>query len=124
MSFVSFKDEVMIKTKILVGIALVISCQDAFARKECMRPIESIFTGYTSTTSKIHVEHGDGYSPSVVRLPFVANDEKIVDRMLSVLLSAHMGGKSVTFRYLQGEDGSPASCTPTVKQITEAVWIK
>jgi len=91
---------------------------------ECERPIKRIFTGYSASTSKIHIEHSDGYAASIVKLPFVNNDEKIVDRMLSTILSAHMGQKEITFRYLKGEDGSASSCKPTVSQITQAVWIE
>jgi len=91
---------------------------------QCDRPIGRIFTGYTLSTSKIHIEHDDGFSASIVRLPYVNNDEKIVDRILSVLLAAKMGRKEVRFRYLKGEDDSVASCTPKVSQILEAVWLK
>ena len=111
------------KKNITVAALFLFFSQSVFAI-ECTRPIKRIFTGYTTSTSKIHVEHGDGYAASVVRLPYVNNDEKIVDRILSVLLAAHMGGKQITFRYLQGDNGSEASCTPSVSQITQAVWLK
>lgn len=95
------------------------------ATKECKRPIKRIFTGYSSSTSKIHIDHGDGYKASVVQLPYVNNDDKIVDRILSTLLAAHMGGRPVIFRYLKGADGSEASCeSTTTNQITLAVWIE
>jgi hypothetical protein len=109
--------------KITVSVLILLVSQQALAT-QCKRPIKKIFTGYTASTSKIHVDHGDGYAASVVRLPHVNNDEKIVDRILSVLLAAHLGGREVTFRYSQGEDGSAASCSPTVSQLTQAVWIE
>ena len=94
---------------------------------ECFRPIERIFTGYTVSTSKIHIDHGDGYAASVVRLRYVNNDEKIVDRLLTVILTAHMtgkGDKGIWFRYASGVDGSEPSCKSTgVMQAVEAVWL-
>lgn len=106
------------KKKVMLGVALLMATSSALAI-ECIRPIERIFTGYTVSESKIHVEHGDGYAASAVRLSSVNNDEKIVDRILSVLLAAHMGGREVKFRY----PGTTASCTPTTNQLVEAVWI-
>lgn len=108
--------------KILIAPLILLFANVASAT-QCNRPIEKIFTGYTTSTSKIHVEHGDGYAASVVRLPFVNNDEKIVDRILSVLLTAHMAGRQVTFRYAEDLNGGSGSCTPSVNQIVEAVWI-
>ena len=112
------------KFQLPILIATLFLSQNVLAQIECKRPIKKIFTGYTTSTSKIHVEHGDGYSASVVRLPYVNNDEKHVDRILSVLLAAKMGGKEVSFRYLKGEDDTAASCTPKVSQITQAVWLE
>ena len=111
--------------KKIISLIIILTTFNQFSiAAECKRPIKRIFTGYTASTSKIHVEHGDGYRASVVRLSAVNNDEKIVDRILSVLLSAHMGGKEVTFRYLKGVDNSEASCTASVSQLTEAVWLE
>ena len=109
--------------KIILFVIIAFFSQAASAT-ECKRPIKKIFTGYTASTSKIHIEHGDGHDSSVVRLSHVNNDEKIVDRILSVLLAAHLAGRDVTFRYAQGLDGSPASCQPTVDQLTQAVWLE
>jgi hypothetical protein len=111
------------KIKLSLFLFVFFSSQSVFSA-ECDRPIDRIFTGYTPSTSKIHIEHGDGFSASVVRLPYINNDEKIVDRILSVLLAAKMGEKDVRFRYLKGEDNSAASCTPEVSQILQAVWLK
>ena len=108
----------MFKGRFLFFLFVTIFAAQANA-KECTRPIERIFTGYTSTTSKIHIEHGDGFAASIVRLPYVNNDEKIVDRILSVLMAAHMAGRSVKFRYAQGD----AVCRPQGVQPISAVWL-
>ena len=94
------------------------------ASLDCKRPIKKIFTGYTPSQSKIHVEHSDGHGPSIVRLSSVNNDEKNVDRILSVLLAAHMGKREVTFRYVTGVDGNSPNCSSSVSQLTEAVWLE
>ncbi len=104
-------------------ILSIIASQGAQAL-DCDRPIQKIFTGYTSSGSKIHVSHGDDHAASIVRLDTVNGEEKHVDRILSVLLAAHLGGRNVTFRYMKGADGSAATCTPTSNQLTSAVWIK
>ena len=113
----------IMKINFILMLGMLFLGQNVFA-VECKRSIKRIFTGYTPSTSKIHIEHGDGFSASIVRLPYVNNDEKNVDRILSVLLSAKMGGKEITFRYLKGEDDTPSSCEPKVNQILEAVWLE
>jgi|GEM_PF-5235883 len=108
--------------RVILTLALCGFCMLVQA-KECNRPIKRIFTGFTTTTSKIHIEHGDGYQPSVVRLPQVNNDEKIVDRILSVVLAAHLSKTPVTFRYASTISGKPATCKPIEGQYIQAVWI-
>ena len=110
--------------KFIPVLLLIFISVNASASIDCERPIKRVFTGYTLSGSKIHVEHGDGYAASVVQLPYVNGDEKIVDRILSTILAAHMGSKKIEFRYLKGINNSSASCQPTVNQITEAVWLK
>ena len=110
--------------KLIIAI-LFFGCviENVFA-VDCARPIKKIFTGYSASTSKIHIEYSDGYAGALVRLQFVGNDEKAVDRILSVLMAGHLSGKVIHSRYETGVDGSAPSCTPATTQALSAVWIE
>jgi hypothetical protein len=88
---------------------------------DCVRPIQHVWSGYDG--NKIYVIYADGYQAAGMQLAYVGNDEHIVNRTLSVILSGHIAGKSVTFRYEGGADGSAPSCTPTVVQKLIGAWV-
>lgn len=91
---------------------------------DCKRPVKRIFTGYTETTSKIHVEYSDGYAAAAMRMQFIGNDEEVVNRTLGMLLAGHMSGRTLYSRYISGLDGSEPSCTPSTNQALVAVWVE
>ena len=105
-------------------LVIVLLPEAALAYKDCTRPITRVWAGYDPNGNRVYVQHGDGYGDSELRAPFVGNDVQIIDRILSVILSAKLSNKDVTFRYEQGADGSAASCTPTVKQQLIGAWIR
>lgn len=88
---------------------------------DCTRPIKNLWSGYDP--NRIYVIHGDGYSNSGMKLEYVNNDEAVLNRTLSIIMSASMSNKTITFRYTGGVDGSVPSCTPTVQQKLIGAWI-
>ncbi|MFD2167180.1 hypothetical protein ACFSJY_13055 [Thalassotalea euphylliae] len=98
---------------------LFVSCSSM--AMECTRPVLTVFTGYSTSDSKIHVEHGDGYSASIVDLEFVSKDAKAANDILATLLLAHKDGKPVKFKYAQRKDGNELSCKPKKSQQVLAV---
>ena len=88
---------------------------------DCSRPIQAVWSGYDG--NRIYVLYRDGFAPAGMMLTYVNNDEHVANRTLSVILAGQLGGKSVIFRYLEGEDGSPPSCTPAVTQKRIGAWV-
>lgn len=80
---------------------------------DCIRPIKSIRTA--SMDNKLYVIHGDAYANSGMQLANVGNDNEVINRTLSLLLSAHLSGKVATFRYID-TNGAAATCTPSATQ--------
>ena len=73
--------------------------------------------------AKIYVRYADGYGDAAMSLAYVNNDEQVIKRTLAAILSAHLSGRSLTFRYVEGQDRSAQSCTPTVTQKLTGVWV-
>jgi len=107
--------------KIYTVIILIASISNAWAFVDCPRPVSKVWSG--DVTNRIAVLHSDSFQSSLMTLEYVNNDDKVIDRVLSVILSGAMGGKTITFRYSAGTDGSPASCTPTVPQKLIGAWV-
>lgn len=110
--------------KMFAVVSLVLMPVISIADIDCRRPVKKIFTGHSPTTSKIHVEYGDGYAPAAMRLPYVNNDEEVVNRTLQLLLAGHLSGRHIISRYSGGLDGSMPSCTPSSTQALVAAWIE
>lgn len=88
---------------------------------DCTRPIKNVWSGFDG--HKVYVIHGDGFANSGMRLEYVNNDDAVINRTLSIIMSAGMASKSISFRYSGGDDGSAASCTPTVTQKLIGAWV-
>ena len=80
---------------------------------DCVRPIKSIRTAAMDYT--LYVIHGDGYANSGMQLTNVENDNEVINRTLSLLLTAHISGKVAIFRYVD-TNGAEATCTPSATQ--------
>src|SRR5712692_2628800 len=98
--------------RIAVGTFLLLTGFKAYASVDCIRPVATVWSGYDE--NRIYVVYRDQYAHAGMRLVDVANDERVVSRTLSVILAGHLTGRTITFRYSQGSDGSTPSCTPTV----------
>lgn len=110
--------------KMFAVVSLLVAPAVSVADVDCRRPIKKIFTGHTPTSSKIHIEYGDGYAPAAMRLAYVNNDEEVVNRTLQLLLAGHLSGRHIVSRYVAGLDGSAPSCTPSSTQALVAAWIE
>ena len=108
------------KNAIISFIGLFFANIHAYAYIDCERPIKRIWAG--SDGNRIYVTHGDESGNSGMPLAVVESDEKVIDRALSILLSAKMSGNPVTFRYID-TNGTAATCTPTSTQYFIGVWL-
>lgn len=106
--------------KLLLLSSLMFYSTQAFSL-DCTRPIKNLWSGYDA--NRIYVIHGDGYSNSGMKLEYVNNDNAVLNRTLSIIMSGSMANKTITFRYSGGEDGSAPSCTPTVPQKLVGAWV-
>jgi hypothetical protein len=104
-----------------IGLAILSTTSSAGASVDCPRPVAYIWSG--ADPNQIFVSYSDGYAPAGMQLAFVGNDQSAVNRTLSLLLAGHLASKTIIFRYSEGFDGSPASCTPTAWQKLIGVWI-
>jgi hypothetical protein len=107
----------------IFSVFIYLYSASAHAWVDCTRPINKLWTGHNTGETRVYVIHGDGYPDSLMRPSAIANDDAIMDRVLSVILYAKTSNKTVTFRFDKGEDNSAASCTPTVRQIIIGAWI-
>jgi len=110
----------MIRT-LVAGISLVLTSFPAIASIDCTRPIQAVWSGFDE--ARVYVVYRDGFANAAMTLPEVANDERFATRTLAVILSGHLTGRSVTFRYSRGSDGSAPSCTPAVTQSLIGAWV-
>lgn len=106
--------------KIICASLLSIFTYNVYAAIDCQKPIERIYAGH----DVLFVMHGNGYSWSRMRIDYVDNDQEVLNRTLSMMLTAKASGETLIFRYTEGIDGSPASCTNNIKQKFVGVWIK
>jgi len=97
---------------IVFGMSVLL-CNMAIA-KDCKRPIKQIRQGAHSA-NLVYVIHGDGYGNSGMQLANINNDKGIMNRTLSMLLTALLAKKSITFSYID-VNGVTATCTPTSTQ--------
>lgn len=88
---------------------------------DCVRPIARVFSGHDG--NKIYVIYTDGFANAGMTLSDVDNDEQAVNRTLAVILSGYLAERTITFRYVAGQDGSAASCTPSVTQRLVGAWV-
>jgi hypothetical protein len=100
-----------------LSVFLLVFTSLSVSALECERPIKSVFTGWSEWGNRIVVDHDDGGGLSYVTDASVGNNPKLVDRILSTILAAHMGGKRIKFI------SSGHSCTSKGNQKVEAVWI-
>ena len=94
-------------------ILFVISFSSMAMSLDCTRPIKSIRTA--AMDNKVYVIHDDGFANSGMQLQNVGNDNEVINRTLSLLLTAHVSGKTVKFRYIT-TNGNAATCTPSATQ--------
>ena len=113
----------LVRSFIVIGISFS-SLTQAIEMLDCVRPMKKIFTGYTTSGSKIYIQYSDGFSVARMRMEDINNDEEIVNRVLSILMAGHVSGRTVISRYSGGEDGSAPSCTPSVDQKLISAWIE
>lgn len=106
---------------IFLSCLLYFATSNAYGYVECTRPIATIWSGYDNY--RIYVQFNDSYAPAGMTLADVGNDEKVVDRALSIILSGYLTGKNITMRYSHGANGSAPSCSPTVIQEVIGAWI-
>lgn len=104
----------------ILFLLLSVASHDVFAL-DCARPIARVFSGYDG--NKIYVIYSDGFANAGMNLSDVDNDEQVVNRTLAIILSGHLAERTITFRYAAGQDGSAASCTPTVTQRLVGAWV-
>lgn len=100
---------------------MIFLCAQSFAL-DCLRPVKKLWSGFDN--NRIYVIHGDGYSNSGMSLDSVNQDEAVVNRTLSMIMSGAVAGKTITFRYQSTQDGSPVSCTPSAQQNFIGAWIE
>jgi len=110
----------MIKNKFRVMAAIAVLLPSSVMAIDCTRPIEKVFVG---SGTDLWIAYSDGYNPATMKLSDIQN-EKTIDRTLSVVLAGFMAGRNVVSRYSEGLDGSPASCTPTATQKLIGAWVK
>lgn len=113
-----FKEKESLVRTILFLMMLSIA-QGALAYQDCKRSVSSLFIG----KDLIYMQHPDGYGVTRVKLQSVDNDQKTMDRILSVILSARLASRDLIFRYVSSDDGSPVSCTNPVGQSASGAWI-
>jgi len=106
---------------VIFALAISWASANAFGFADCTRPIQSVWTGYDG--ARIYIKYSDGFSGAAMSLDYVNNDEQVVNRTLAAILAAQLAGRTVTFRYDAGQDGSPATCTPGVAQKLSGVWV-
>ena len=88
----------------------------------CERSIAKIRQGNHSA-NLVYIEHGDGYANSGMQLTNIDDNEKIIDRTLSMLLAAHIAGKKITFSYINTGSGAP-TCKPELPNTQQFIGVE
>jgi hypothetical protein len=107
--------------RLSIGVIILLTGLRASASIDCVRTVYRVWSG--SDPNQVFVEYTDGFASAAMALAYVNNDQSVVNRTLSIILAGTLAGRTISFRYLEGVDGSPASCSPTVYQKLIGAWV-
>ena len=119
----------MRRSLIVSAVALGLSASSsasAYTYVDCgPKNATQIWTGGGPEPSQIFLYLDTG-SPAVMMPSDVGGDPSVINRALSLILYAKALGKTVTFRYIAGTDGSAPSCSATTYAVYQrfiGVWM-